>query len=74
MSNLKRLRAMTAVRDSVVVQTVEAVTAEISRIVAERQVLREEGVSAGVLEENRRRLVAAQARLSQLLIARYAAQ
>jgi hypothetical protein len=67
-------RAMAAVRDSVVTQTVEAVTAEIGRIVAERQVLREDGAAQEALEENRRRLVEAQARLSRLLIERYAAQ
>lgn len=63
---------MSAVRDSMVVQTVEAVTAEIGRIVAERQVLREDGAASEALEENRRRLVEAQARLSRLLIERYA--
>lgn len=65
---------MSAVRDSAVVQTVEAVTEEIGRIVAERQVLREDGASPELLEDNRRRLVAAQSRLSRLLIERYAAQ
>jgi hypothetical protein len=52
-------------------QTVESLTAEIGRIVAERQELRAADVSFDVLEENRRRLAKAQSELSQLLIARY---
>jgi hypothetical protein len=52
-------------------QTVESLTAEIGRIVAERQELRTAGASFDVLEENRRRLAKAQSALSQLLIARY---
>ena len=52
-------------------RTVESLTAEIGRIVAERQELRATGVSFDVLEENRRRLAKAQSELSQLLIARY---
>lgn len=63
---------MAAVGDSVVVQTVEAVTAEIGRIVAERQMLREDGASPEALEVNRRVLVDAQSRLSRLLVDRYA--
>jgi large exoprotein involved in heme utilization and adhesion len=55
----------------VVGHTVETLTAEISRIVAERQALRAAGASPETLEENRRRLAAAQNELSQLLIARY---
>jgi hypothetical protein len=51
--------------------TVETLTAEISRIVAARQELRAAGASPEALEENRRRLAAAQSELSQLLIARY---
>ncbi len=54
-----------------VAHTVETLTAEISGIVAERQELRAAGASFEVLEENRRRLAAAQNQLSQLLIARY---
>lgn len=54
-----------------VAHTVETLTAEISRIVAERQDLRAAGAAFEVLEENRRRLAAAQSELSQLLIARY---
>jgi hypothetical protein len=46
-------------------------TAEISRIVAERQQLRADGADHATLEENRRRLAAAQSRLSELLIERY---
>ena len=52
-------------------QTVESLTAEIGRIVAERQELRAAGAGFDVLEENRRRLAKAQSELSQLLIARY---
>jgi nucleotidyltransferase/DNA polymerase involved in DNA repair len=51
--------------------TVEALTEEIGRIVAERQALRAEGAGHEALEENRRRLAEAQSRLSQLLIERY---
>jgi len=52
-------------------ETVESLSEQIGRIVAERQGLRAGGASADVLEENRRRLAAAQATLSQLLIERY---
>jgi hypothetical protein len=52
-------------------QTVESLTNEIGRIVAERQELRAAAASFDVLEENRRRLARAQSELSQLLIARY---
>ena len=52
-------------------QTVESLTAEIGRIVAERQELRAGGANFDVLEENRRRLAQAQSKLSQLLIARH---
>jgi hypothetical protein len=51
--------------------TVETLTEEIGRIVAERQELRAAGAPAHVLEENRRRLAAAQAELSHLLIERH---
>ena len=51
--------------------TVEALTEEIGRIVAERQELRVADAAPEVLEENRRRLTEAQHRLSQLLIERY---
>ncbi len=51
--------------------TVETLTAEISRIVVERQDLRAAGAAAGELEENRRRLAAAQNGLSRLLIERH---
>jgi hypothetical protein len=51
--------------------TVESLTNEIGRIVAERQELRAGGASFDVLEENRRRLAKAQSELSQLLIARH---
>jgi hypothetical protein len=52
-------------------QTVESLTSEIGRIVAERQELRSSGASFDVLEENRRLLARAQSELSELLIARY---
>ena len=52
-------------------QTVESLTEEIGRIVAERQELRAAGASFDVLEENRRRLAQAQSQLSELLIARH---
>jgi hypothetical protein len=52
-------------------QTVESVTEEIGRIVAERQDLRASAANADILEENRRRLAKAQGELSQLLITRH---
>ena len=51
-----------------------SLTAEIGRIVAERQALRAAGADAATLEENRRRLAAAQSQLSQLLIERHLPQ
>jgi len=54
--------------------TVESLTEEIGRIVAERQELRAAGAAAEQLEENRRRLAGAQAELSTLLIERYRPQ
>jgi hypothetical protein len=54
--------------------TVESLNAEIERVVAERQSLRAAGADAATLEENRRRLAAAQAALSQLLIERHLPQ
>jgi hypothetical protein len=51
--------------------TVESLSAEIERVVAERQALRAAGADPTTLEENRRRLGAAQASLSQLLIERH---
>jgi hypothetical protein len=62
-------RDMRAVRD-----TVETLTEEIGRIVAERQEFRASGVGPAELEENRRRLAAAQNRLSHLLIERHVPQ
>jgi hypothetical protein len=52
-------------------QTVESLTSEIGRIVAERQELRSSGASFDVLEETRRLRARAQSELSELLIARY---
>jgi hypothetical protein len=54
--------------------TVESLSRKIEQIVVERQELRAAGADAQVLEENRRRLGAAQARLSTLLIERYRPQ
>ena len=55
-------------------QTVETLTEEIGRIVAERQELRASAAGHAELEENRRRLAAAQSRLSDLLIERHLPQ
>ena len=55
-------------------QTVETLTEEIGRIVAERQELRASAAGQAELEENRRRLAAAQSRLSHLLIERHLPQ
>jgi hypothetical protein len=66
---------MFAARDKrAVTHTVETLTEEIGRIVAERQELRASGAHQSELEENRRRLAAAQSRLSDLLIERYLPQ
>jgi hypothetical protein len=63
---------MHAARDnSALRHTVETLTAEIGRIVSARQELRATGATPAELEENRRRLAAAQAQLSQLLIERH---
>jgi hypothetical protein len=51
--------------------TIDAVAAEIQRLVAERQELRAAGAGADELEDNRRRLADAQARYSRLLIQHY---
>lgn len=44
---------------------------EIEEIVAERRALRDAGAPEEELEANRKRLMAAQARLTQLLVARH---
>ena len=62
---------MAASNSAAMAQTVESLTDEIGRIVAERQELRAGGASVDVLEENRRRLAKAQSELSRLLIARH---
>jgi hypothetical protein len=63
---------MTAARDlSALRHTVETLTAEIGRIVAERQDLRASGAGPSELEENRRHLATAQSELSLLLIQRH---
>jgi len=54
--------------------TVESVSEEIGRIVAERQALRAAGAGEDELEANRRRLAAAQSELSRLLIQRHLPQ
>jgi hypothetical protein len=65
-------RVMAAARDlDAIRHTVETLTAEIGRIVAERQDLRAAGAGPAALEENRRRLAAAQSQLSLLLIERH---
>ena len=51
--------------------SVESLRAEIDRIVAERQDLRRASATLAELEENRVRLVRAQAQLSELLIQRH---
>ena len=66
------LEVMPAARDnSAVRHTVETLTAEIGRIVAERQDLRAAGATMVDLEDNRRLLAAAQNQLSLLLIERH---
>jgi hypothetical protein len=55
-------------------QTLEQLTAEIQRIVSERQELRSNGASAADLEANRRSLAQAQSCFSRLLIQRYSPQ
>ena len=47
---------------------------EIDQIVAERRALRDAGASKAELESNRKRLMAAQSRLTHLLVARHFAQ
>jgi hypothetical protein len=44
---------------------------EIDQIVAERRALRDAGATEAELEANRKRLMAAQSRLTQLLVARH---
>jgi hypothetical protein len=51
--------------------TVEALLDEISRLTAERQRLRDEGVNGGRLEQNRVKLARKQWELSHALIERY---
>jgi hypothetical protein len=55
-------------------QTPETISAEIHRLVAERQQLRERGAGEADLEENRRQLASAQARFSRSLIQRHLLQ
>ena len=63
---------MSALRESAVRHTVESLTDEIGRIVAERVSLRENGGSEAALEANRRRLIAAQSDLTRLLVEQHA--
>jgi hypothetical protein len=66
---------MHAARDPRAVRhTVETLTEEIGRIVSERQELRAFAAGRTELEENRRRLAAAQSGLSHLLIERHLPQ
>jgi hypothetical protein len=63
---------MHAARDNTPLRhSVETLTTEIGRIVAERQALRAAGASPAELEENRNRLAFAQSQLSLLLIERH---
>jgi len=52
-------------------QTVESLETEIGRLVTERQALRDRCASPDELEDNRRRLAAAQSELSRLYIQRH---
>jgi hypothetical protein len=65
------LAADTTTEMDAVQYTIETLTQEISQIVAERQELRAVAAGHDELEANRRRLAAAQAQLSLLLIERY---
>ena len=65
-----RLEEMYAAQATSIVYTVETLTEEIGQIVVERQALRAAGAGRDALEENRRRLAAAQSGLSRLLIDR----
>jgi hypothetical protein len=66
---------MTAARENAALRhTVETLADEIGRVVTERQDLRASGASPELLEVNRRRLAAAQAELSLLLIERHLQQ
>jgi DNA helicase HerA-like ATPase len=51
--------------------TIQSVSDEIQRLVAERQELRATGAPAEELEENRRRIARAQSHYSHLLIRHY---
>jgi hypothetical protein len=51
--------------------SVESLSEQIGRLVVERQDLRAAAADVEALEQNRRRLAAAQSRMSQLLIERY---
>jgi len=54
--------------------SIENLTREIERLVAERQSLRDRGASTDELERNRKQLVDGQALMSRLLIDRYLPQ
>jgi hypothetical protein len=70
-SNSTAVDAMPRPNHTAVRHTVETLTAEIGRIVGERQQLRAAGARAEELEANRRQLAGAQSRLSMLLIDRH---
>jgi len=55
-------------------ETLETLSADIQRIVSERQELRSNGATPDELERNRRSLAAAQSSYSRLLIRRYLPQ
>ena len=52
----------------------ENLSEEIDQLVAERRALRESGAPEADLESNRQRLMAAQSRLTSLLVERHLAQ
>ena len=52
----------------------ESLSQELDRIVAERRTLREAGAPDNALEENRRRLLATQAKLTQALVRHHVGQ
>lgn len=62
---------MAALNESVVRQTVESLSGEITRVVAARRALREAGAPEAELEANRVELMARQGQLTELLIERH---
>jgi hypothetical protein len=60
---------ITAPRTSALRVSAEALSAELTRVVGERQALQSQNADAELLEENRQRLSAVQGGLSRLLLA-----